>query len=526
MPKGETVKGVNSSRKDGKAVLSCSKQNLIRYISLAVALILSIATVVIFFDSFGWGAMTRYPLEEHISNYNPYVQQFDAFMKGQFNIDYEPSEKFLALENPYDPAERSGTEYLYDRAYFEGKYYSYFGTAPIFTVMLPCYLLTGSLPSDAVIQLIYMLVFVLFMTALVFDIGQKVAKHTHPAVLAFISYVATVSSLQLMFARGRTPFYYIAATSAMAFLAMFAFFFFRGIFSKKIYSRAILFGAAGLAFALCFHSRVNTAFAAAFFIVPAVLFGIVLKKRESPSADEVQKTSLGVKIGHISIELCSLAFFVIIGFIIAFAYNYARFGSILDFGSKYQLTVADVSKYKLDIREIGHSVFNYFLSPLKNDDGTLNLGYSKISGLSRYLYVDGHFGILEIPFTWSAFATPFLFFDRSKSRLLRYSTVFAFIGCFAIAWIDFCLGGVIYRYLCDFSAIFAVLAAIGFILIFDKLWEIKLPWIRYILIGAVIIFLIASLFKTFQIMAITNGNLLTMDTDSLFYRLFSTDTSK
>ena len=67
----------------------------------------------------------KYPFEYPVSYYNPYEQQFDAFMKGQLNIDVEPSDELKALENPYDPWQREGIDYLWDRAYYDGSYYSY-----------------------------------------------------------------------------------------------------------------------------------------------------------------------------------------------------------------------------------------------------------------------------------------------------------------------------------------------------------------------------------------------------------------
>ena len=57
-----------------------------------------------------------YPLENGVNQYNPYVQQTDAFLKGQLHIDYKPSDELLALENPYDYSSRDGIYYLWDRA--------------------------------------------------------------------------------------------------------------------------------------------------------------------------------------------------------------------------------------------------------------------------------------------------------------------------------------------------------------------------------------------------------------------------
>ena len=43
------------------------------------------------------GSSVAYPLEGYIENYNPYVQQFDAFQKGQLHIDVEPEQELLEL---------------------------------------------------------------------------------------------------------------------------------------------------------------------------------------------------------------------------------------------------------------------------------------------------------------------------------------------------------------------------------------------------------------------------------------------
>lgn len=42
-------------------------------------------------------------------------------------------------------------------------------------------------------------------------------------------------------------------------------------------------------------------------------------------------------------------------------YNYARFSSVFDFGSAYQLTVADVSKYAVTPVLFLPAIYHYFL---------------------------------------------------------------------------------------------------------------------------------------------------------------------
>lgn len=517
---------VNSKIGDGKTLPYYLNDAVIRTIVILITVLCCVLTASVYHSSFGGSEPIEYPLKHGITYYDPYVQQFDAFMKGQLHIDYEPGEDFLAIENPYDPDQRENVYYLYDRAYYQGKYYSYFGAAPIIVYMMPYYFFTGTLPSAQNMQFIFMLIFSVFMPMLIYLIGEKSFKKTHPFVLAIVSYVAFISSLQLLIARGRTPFYYIAATSAMAFLAMFGYFFFKGIFSGETQKACVWYVLAGLAFALCFHSRVNVAFGAVFVIIPAVIFGIILKKRPGyvPEKDEEVTFFKAYRLKEIILELSSLAAFVVVGFIIAFIYNKARFGSILDFGSTYQLTIAEVSKYKLDIKELGHAVFHYFLAPIREnkETGELALGYWRISTLDRYVYIDAHFGIFSVPFTLLALIVPFIAGDKKKTLFMRTTLISTLFGCVVMAWFDFCLGGVIFRYLCDFSVLFAAISAFAALWIADRVRKLKSFPARFICNGFFVAFLILSVYFTFRIMAITNGNLLEMDVDSAFYNLFAT----
>ena len=86
-----------------------------------------------------------YPFET-LYNKNAYEQQFDAFLKHRLSIDIEPAKELLALSNPYDRASRTGIRFLWDRALYDGKYYSYFGITPIITVYYPYYFITGKVP--------------------------------------------------------------------------------------------------------------------------------------------------------------------------------------------------------------------------------------------------------------------------------------------------------------------------------------------------------------------------------------------
>ena len=71
-----------------------------------------------------------------------------GFMKGSLALDTPVDPALLAMANPSDPAER-GDHGLHDASYFNGKYYLYFGAAPVILLFLPFHLLTGAYLNES-----------------------------------------------------------------------------------------------------------------------------------------------------------------------------------------------------------------------------------------------------------------------------------------------------------------------------------------------------------------------------------------
>ena len=471
-----------------------------------IAIALCVSTMFIYWMSYMDIDSIQYPLNKVLSSYDPYVQQFDAFNKGQLHIDWEVDEKLMELDNPYDPESREGLEYLWDRALYDGKYYSYFGVTPIVTVMYPFYLVSGVLPGPLLIQFVYIgifsIVFPKLMMLLVNRYGEKVSS----AYKVLITYVTYLASLNLLYGRGNSPFYYIACTSAIAFLTLFSYLFFKGVFSKNYKKRCVYFLVAGLMYALCVHSRINTAFMGVFFIVPVIVSKLI-----------VEKDSWKNKL----IQLGCLSFFVVVGFAIAFAYNVARFDNPLEFGTKYQITVADVSEYEMDISEIDDAIYYYYKAPIvENSEGKLKLRADERGDLGRYLYVSGYFGLHMIPFMMFGMFAVVSVLDKSKTMTYRITILSTAIGGVVVAWIDFCMGGVIYRYLSDFSTEVAVCAALVVLYIIEKSYMLKNEKIAKVLRLFLVGVMVLSVYKIFKILTIDSLNLLEIRETSLVGKMF------
>ncbi len=154
-------------------------------------------------------------------------------------------------------------------------------------------------------------------------------------------------------------------------------------------------------------------------------------------------------------------------------YNQVRFGSPFDFGTAYQLTVADTSLYELNFGGILPSVYHYFLQPFEfsAEYPFLKLQNVNLGNYGRYVYVDSGLGIFAFPFNLLLLACPFVF--RSKRLQARKKIVYgvALASLFVTAFADFCLGGVIFRYMADISLLAAILAAVTVIEVSEYAWD-------------------------------------------------------
>lgn len=389
-----------------------------------------------------------YPDDGALRYANPYVQQLDAFRKGQLNIDVEPSEELLELENPYDPAQRDGVNYLWDRAFYNGKYYSYFGVTPIFTVYYPFWLVSGKLPNDTTVKAVFALISAIFLPLAVFEISRLVKKKISPAMTAVAAIGAMFSSFVIFMQRGQAQFYYIAVLSAIAFLSLFVFLSVRALLTQKHSSRILLLAGAGIAFGLGFHSRVNTMLPAAAAAVAMLIIYFVRSVKNG-------------RLGKLFACAAALGIPVAAAIVLSFVYNYARFGSIFEFGTSYQLTVLETSRYSLNFSGIIPCIFYYFFNPLLLTDEFpfIKTQSFSISGYNRQLYIDQNFGLFTMPFTLLMLVGIYMLFSKSKAPAKRIMLGVGTVSVLLTAFADFCLGGVVFRYVADIAPSAALISA-------------------------------------------------------------------
>jgi hypothetical protein len=142
-------------------------------------------------------------------------------------------------------------------------------------------------------------------------------------------------------------------------------------------------------------------------------------------------------------------------------YNYIRFGDILQFGTDYQLTLANVSYYDGGLNGIIPSIFHYFIQPFvpSNAFPYITLSYLEFSDYGKELYIDSNFGIFAFPFMLALFFSPVLIKGKKISARGKIMLVSSLAALLITAYLNFSYGGVIFRYTADLTVFAAFVSA-------------------------------------------------------------------
>ena len=257
-----------------------------------------------------------------------YERMAEALLNGRLDLDYGAVDpRLLALENPYDPQARkdAGVVYHYDHAFYNGRYYMYFGIVPVILVFLPYRLITGTSLTTYHGTQLFAAVFIIGLFTLFF----LLRKHFFPRLSVRITAVlsSALSLMSLWYAVSTPALYCTAITSGIAMEVWSLYFFIRAVYTDEPEDNEILLAFLGSLFgALAFGCRPPVALANLLVIPMLVAF---LRRRKFN----------GKLLGEL--VLAALPY-VLIGGLLMW-YNYARFGNVLEFGQTYQLTIRDLS---------------------------------------------------------------------------------------------------------------------------------------------------------------------------------------
>lgn len=261
---------------------------------------------------------------------NQYELMANSILEGKVYIDYgNIDEKLLNMKNPYDVKEREklGVSYHWDHAFYKGKYYMYFGVAPVFLTFIPYQILTGhSLTTYHATQL-YVALFIIGIFSLFYIICKYFYKTIKFNIYLISS--AVFSILCIWISIGTPALYCTAITAGLGCAVWCLYFFIKAVYSKCSLNKSIVYAFIGSTFgAMTFACRPPIG------IVNFLIIPMILKFLKNHKMDK-----------KLFFKMCIAATpYLIIG-ILLMIYNYMRFDSIFEFGQTYQLTMADQHLY-------------------------------------------------------------------------------------------------------------------------------------------------------------------------------------
>ncbi len=424
----------------GFAQVRYDHENRFHRIAVAVMMVACVSSTL--FYHVREEVMVTYPFENAVKDYDPYSQTFDALQKGQVYLDVEPDAGLAELENVYDRGLRnnSGASSIWDRAYYDGKYYSYFGITPVLVLFYPVYWITGALPTMVTTNEFFA-VFAVFFLCLTLHAAMRLFAPRGNLLLFLLMMPAATCACGALYCFQYPNMYGAAVAAALCFCFATLWLGFSACLAKRHSAKLILLAACGLALGLCAGSRPSMAVCG--LVLAPLFLGILLDKQQSLRCRLEQ------------------AYVFLIPVLLAGAglmyYNALRFGSPLDFGASYQLTVSNISANHLRLSALPAAFMHYFchIPSFRNLFPYFGMNGAGVANYGMYVYIDIMFGAFFLPLLlMGTFLLPSsLRMQPQSDGIAKLRERGFLVGCFVIAlfiaWADFCLAGVHLRYLFD-----------------------------------------------------------------------------
>ena len=397
-----------------------------------------------------------------VSWQSQYIELTNAILDGHYYLNDSPDPKLADLTNPYDPDLRNsaGASASWDHAYYDGKYYVYFGIVPALLFNIPVKVIADIDVKPFACILTLIPVFIIMSWLLIYAIAKKFMTKENESIplllyimLSTIFVSGTGTAFLMVWPDMYTLPIFTALTLAVSGLYCWITAFKQTNESYRLSSVKLFIGS--LLLALIAGCRPQMLLV--LFIAVPLFLNTVLKDRKLFSKDSITQTVCFV------LPIVAFAAFM-------FHYNYARFGSIFDFGANYNLTTNDMTSRGISLARIPQGIFCYILQPL-NIEGlfpyitTTNFATSYMGITIK----EGTYGgILFLqPLTFAILLLPKVKQELKEKGLFIISillTVFAVI----IASADAIMAGILARYFIDFSWLFVLTAIMVIFAAYNK----------------------------------------------------------
>ena len=395
-------------------------------------------------------------------DFDQYAHLADSFIKGTPWLDLPVPDELAAAGNPLDIATRNrlaadGVHPIYwDYVFHNGHWYSYFGPIPALLLYLPYQLITGGMLPTATALAWMMFGVLVFGSLLIVRIMRRYMRNPSLAAtgLAIILFMFGANVPYLCY---RSNFYAVPMTSSLLATTL-------GLWlwlgakrpDGELSMARIGFGALCIAANLGCRTMYVAAALLAFPIfwqdITRILTGI---RKRAMGLMAIVKPVLAMVLPALAVVLPLLW------------YNYWRFGSPLDFGNDYQMTVIDLVDYKSPISDLPLTLLYYLLLPPRFIDVFPFLSINP-SPFVNWAYMEPSIGGLFVafPILLLLIALPF-----TRRRMHRRRTWGLAWTCMALAGavmaFDAYKAGFGWRYMTDFSWLLTIAMLLAVISLMD-----------------------------------------------------------
>jgi hypothetical protein len=406
---------------------------------IAIVLLLALAFYM-------WTAASSVPFQFGTHNTDLYNELLDSFLHGHTYLPGTPPAGLLHLQNPYDPAQNAPYQAKYhDLALRNGHFYAPWGPAPAVTLYL-LFRITTLQISESFAAALFAFIGLVCAVALLHVLVRRLLPATPRWLLVVASAGLALTNVAPFLLR-RPAMYEVAISAGYCFAMAGGLLIVTAVFAPRHQRRRLALGS------LCLGVAVGarpTLIACGAVALGAALY--LMRRRGE---------GYGVLVA-------ALAPFIVCGLLLA-AYNQVRFGSISEFGQRYQLAGLDVShKPTGDLSYVPPGVFSYLLVPPRvavtfphvffmtdtEYPGTLPAGYT---GTPTGGSAEPTGGLLPtMPITLLLLALPVLWRRRERGERapLLASATLAVLGLAIVVELAYALWGTTQRYEVDYATFF------------------------------------------------------------------------
>lgn len=419
--------------------------------------------LVLFFmlHLFCFGILTRlnpFFQTEGPVNQQEYQKLAESISQGEVHILESPSPFLVEMENPYDYTLRSqvmseaGEGFLWDYAYFEGKYYVYFGIVPEILFFLPYYLLTGNHLYNYQVIFIGAVCVLLGIIGIIYQVIKRYFPQTSLGAWYLLTEIVVMGS-GLIYMCKRPDMYTVPIIIGLGFGLLGIWIFL--CIEKKDKHSLLLVVIGSLCMAMTAGCRPQLFLMALF---PVLFFHKRIFSIKYLKTREGIKESMAFLIPMFTIA-CLLMY-----------YNFIRFGSVFDFGANYNLTFNDMRNRGLVLERIPLGIFAYLFAPIKLilDFPFTEANYFSTNYLGVTISEATYGGIFAVNlFVWLG---PMLIFLRKnfKRNMIMDAAFLCMAVGVGIVVIDTEMSGILMRYFNDFSIFFLFTAFLAWLLFYKK----------------------------------------------------------